>query len=79
MSRLIPSRLAAAIGAPRPNVSAVLSGARQTPWIRRAIAAELGRPYCEMWGEPDPGIDDLRRSRMDRQRRAPVNPERGGA
>lgn len=38
-------------------VSEVASGRRATPYIRRAIAAKLGRTYEDVWDEPDPGVE----------------------
>lgn len=40
-------------------VSQVVSGARRTPLVRRAIAEELRISYRSLWGEDDPGVDRL--------------------
>ncbi len=44
---------------PRSLVSMVVHGKKRTPYVRRAIAEELGIPYLILWEEPDPGVDRL--------------------
>lgn len=51
------------IGCQRQQVSTTINGHSRTPYIRRAIADAIGRPYEWVWGERDPGQDRLRPGR----------------
>jgi len=51
--------IADSIGVDAATVSQVIHRRRRTPFVRRAIAAELRISYRSCWGEDDPGIDRL--------------------
>lgn len=46
--------IARELGLKRSIVSMVITGHRTNPAVRRAIANKLGKPFSEVWGEPDP-------------------------
>lgn len=53
--RLSEAEIARRIGTSRQMVSKTITGGVRTPWVRRAVAEELGMTYLRVWGEPDPG------------------------
>jgi hypothetical protein len=57
------SDVARDLGVTRAMVSAVIARVSATPWIRRALAEQLGIPFLVLWGEPDPGTRYLRPGR----------------
>lgn len=79
------TNLAHAAGVTRPAASSTLSGARQTPLIRRRLLAQLctRRPsltYASLWdGKPDPGIDHLPRGRRSAGSVTPVHQSPNGS